>query len=77
MVGELTICSAGGKGEPITLRDITNMIESVGGTVSFAEAGTIDFDLDAPLSATVGVNGTRFTDAKIHYLSFRVSGTDG
>jgi hypothetical protein len=79
MMGELTIYSAGGQGEPITLRDITNMIESVGGAVSFATAGTIDFDLDAPLSAAIGVNGARLTltDAKIHRLSFRVSGTDG
>jgi len=53
------------------------MIESLGGSISFAEAGTVDFDLDAPLSAVVDVNGTTFTDAKIKHLSFRVSGTDG
>ena len=53
------------------------MIESLGGSISFAEAGTVDFDLDAPLSAVVDVNGTTFTDVKIKHLSFRVSGTDG
>lgn len=77
MMGKLTIYSTGGKGEPLTLRDIIDMIESLGGSVSLAEVGTVDFDLDAPLSAVVDVNGTTFADAKIKHLSFRVSGTDG
>lgn len=77
MMGKLTIYSAAGKGEPITLRDIVDMIESVGGSVSFADKGTVDFDLDSPLSAVVDVSGTTFADAKIKHLSFRVTGADG
>jgi hypothetical protein len=77
MKGKLTIYSTTGKGDLLTLRDVVDMIESVGGDVSFAEAGTIDFDLDAPLEATVDVNGNTFAGTRVRHLSFRVTGTDG
>lgn len=77
MMGRLTIYSTGGKGEPLTLRDVVNMIESLGGTVSFAEAGTVDFDLDAQIEAKISVNNTTIDSVRLISLSFRVSGTDG
>lgn len=76
MMGKLTIYSDGDKDEPITLRDITDMIESLGGGVSFADSG-VDFDLDAPITASVDVDGAVFNNAKIKNLSFQVSGVNG